>query len=99
MASIGSTEFLTLIAKDNLTIVVERAEPRGKLKRDIATLRDAMGHHVGIQSGSFKSSLIELPIDTLNDYLKARLVEIAGHDTEGNEVYVITDDGRRQVGS
>ena len=80
--SIGSTEFLRLIAEKNLHVVLERGTPRGKLKRDLALLKTADGKDVG-WSGSFSTNHLELPIATLNDFLEASLLREAETDADG----------------
>ena len=92
MAGIGSTEFLRLIAQNGLCVVLERATPRGPLKQDRATLHYQDGREVVLRLGSFVSQP-ELPVETLNDFLRASLIREAGVDDKGRTIFQLTDDG------
>ena len=97
LTGIGSTEFLRLIARNGLYIALERAVPRGPLKRDRATLHYQDGREVVLQRDSYISRP-ELPIETLNDYLQASFVREHATDDQGRTIFQLTDDGLR-VGS
>jgi hypothetical protein len=94
LAGIGSTEFLRLIAQHGLHVLLERGAPRGRLKRDRATLHYPDGREVVLQLGSYVSRP-ELPIETLNDFLHACFVRESETDDEGRTTFQVTDDGLR----
>jgi hypothetical protein len=92
ISGIRSTEFLRLIAQHGLYVALERGAPRGKLKRDMATLHYPDGHEVILQLGSFVSRP-DLPIETLNDLLQASFIREAGTDDQGRTIFQLTNDG------
>jgi hypothetical protein len=91
---IGFDEYLGLIAEQNLHVVLEHAVPRGSLKKEYATVRAADGRKVGFESsGGFSSTSIELPIDTLHEYLRKGFMRESENDAKGNTIYLITEEG------
>lgn len=96
--SIGSTEYLKLLAENDGHLVLERGFPRGKLKRDFISLRHRDGRAVSLRTPSgFAASPIELHPVILEDFLRARLVEQDGpEDAEGRVTYRMTAEGLRR---
>jgi len=95
--SMGSTDFLRLMVEKDLHVVLVRRDKKLKLGRDKAILKFADGNDVSIEIGHrFVSERLELPEGALDDYLAASLVRADGVDESGNELFVLTADGRER---
>jgi hypothetical protein len=96
---INSTEFLSLIAKHGLFILVEPAAPRGALKREMITLvhQDRRPATIALPSG-FRGSRIELPRPIFEDFIRASLIKPAEpEDEEGRALFRLSEDGRARA--
>lgn len=89
----GSTEYLRLIAHNKLRVALDHAAPRGRLKRDVATIKNAQGRDIKLNSGGYVASPVELPLDILNDLIGANFLREADDNPEGRTIYILTDDG------
>jgi hypothetical protein len=93
--SIGSTDYLRLMTKNDCHVVLERAVPRGRLKRDLATIKSNDGRDVALQTPQgFTSCPFELPIVILDDFLHASLMRRDGAEVDGRTTFRLTEDGR-----
>ncbi len=88
-----STEYLSLMAHNNLHVVLEYGMPRGKLKRDTATIKNTQGTDITLISGSYTASPVILPLEILNDLLVAHLLREAEEDSQGSTTFVLSDYG------
>ena len=95
MAVIGFDEYLGFIVEHGFDVALERDSTRHKPKSDVAVIVTAEGKDVVRQTvnGAFFSSWMELPIDTLNEFVAHGLVQDAGADTHGRTIYRVTDKG------
>lgn len=93
-----STEFLRLIAKNDCRIVLEPAFPVGKLKRDFVSIKSRDGRPLSLSNPQgYKVCPVELPRETLDDFIRASFVEQEGPaDDAGSVVYRLSDDGRER---
>lgn len=64
--------------------------------RDMITMKESDGHDVTVTDAERRSFFqVEVPIETINDFLRAGFVRQIGHDDGGAEVmFCLTDDGR-----
>ena len=99
MMHISSTEYLELIVKNDCFILLEKAAPAGRLKREIITLTTRDGQPISMRTPSgFNSGQIELPRSIFDDYLAASLIEQdRPEDSEGRLFFRLTKDGRARV--
>src|ERR1700688_1085796 len=95
MDSIGSSDFLSFMAKHDLLIKFEHSAPIGNLKRNYASLVLRNGSNFGLISGGFANSgPVEVPQEILRDFIDASFVTQIGYaDGDGNIWYELTDDG------
>lgn len=95
--SIGSTDYLRLMTKNDCYVVLERAAPRGRLKRDLASLKLNDGRDVMLQTPQgYTRCPLELPIVILDDFLCASLIYQDGDESEGKTTFRLTEDGRKR---
>ena len=96
---INSTEYLKLIATNECCLVLERAAPRGRLKRDMVTIKAPDGRNLSLSTPSgFRSCPVEIPWAIVDDFLRASLVAQDGPAGEdGTVVFRLTDDGRTKA--
>ena len=85
---IGSTDLLGLIAREGCFIVIEPGQTTTPTRPDRAYLRTPDGKAIGINLGNFQSNLIEVPMDTLGDFIEASVVR-----ERSAGVYELTADG------
>jgi hypothetical protein len=92
-----SSDVLAVMAENDLRLVVEHAAPRGRLKKEVVTLRAADGKSIELTapvfSGVYYSSNLPIPHSFLDDYRRAWLVRIDKEEEE-RTIYVLTEDGR-----
>jgi hypothetical protein len=95
---INSTEFLKLMAENDCYILLERATPVGRLKRDFISIKSRDGRDFELRTPTgYRACPVQLPRDTLDDYLRASLVSQDGPaDAEGSVIYRLTQDGRER---
>jgi hypothetical protein len=86
-----SHDFLRVLAAPGRYAGLYRGAMRGELKRDRAVLKDAAGNEWAPAEGA---ASIELPIDTLQYYLRSGFLYADGLDTDGSEVFRITPEGK-----
>jgi hypothetical protein len=95
--SIGSTDYLRLMTKNDCHVVLERATPRGRLKRDLATIVSNDGCDVALQTAQGSTSCpFELPVVILDDFLHASLMCRDGAEVDGRTTFRLTEDGRKR---
>lgn len=91
-----STELLQFMVENDAHIVCERGAPTGRLKRDLITIRGPNGGHIGLETGGFKTTGIELPPELFRDYVDHSFIRQDGsEDDDGRRVFRLTIDGRR----
>jgi hypothetical protein len=91
---IGSTEFLEIIAQQGRYLLLERAVPRGRLKRDMITIKEHDGRDLVLKARGCSSGPVELPIPIFEDFIRANLVAQDGpEDMEHGTVFRLTEGG------
>jgi hypothetical protein len=97
----GSTEFLALIARHNCHIVLEKAAPAGRLKRDFVSIKSPDGRDLELSNPQgFRVCPVQLPREILDDYLRHSFVKQDGpEDENGRITYRLTNDGRERGSS
>lgn len=91
----NSTAVLEFMAKHDLHIYYQRATPGNNLKRDLITLRTPDGKYAGMSSArGYVSVPVQIPPETVSDYLKSSYIEQDGQEKEGTLVFRLTTDGK-----
>lgn len=91
---IGSTEFLNILAQEGRYLLLERAVPRGRLKRDMITIKTSDGRNLVLSANGYTCSPVELPIPIFEDFVRASLIEQDGpEDFENGTIFRPTKDG------
>jgi|SRR5215469_4702579 len=94
---IGSTEFLGIIAQQGRYLLLERAVPRGRLKRDMITIKEYDGRDLVLRAPGYTSGPVELPIPIFEDFVRASLVAQDGpEDMEHGTVFRLTEGGLKR---
>jgi len=93
----NSTDTLKLLAaKNGRYFLLERAVPRGSLKGDFVSIREADGREVAIGRDGAQFTP-HIPPETLNDYLRASFIaEDVALTCQESAVFRITEDGTRR---
>jgi hypothetical protein len=94
---VGSSEFLEIIAQQGRYLLVQRAVPRGRLKRDMITIKENDGRDMVLSARGYTSSPVELPIPIFEDFIRANLVAQDGpEDMEHGTVFRPTQEGLKR---
>ena len=97
---IGSTEFFEALSQGGgRYLLLERAIPRGRLKRDVIWLKEADGRDLVMRTASgFVCSPVELPIPIFEDLVRGGLIKQDGpEDYENGTVFRPTPIKQRPV--
>ncbi|MGO8918146.1 MAG: hypothetical protein ACLQJR_19770 [Stellaceae bacterium] len=100
--NIRSTDFLRLAGeKPGRYLLLERAAPRGRLERDVVTLKEPDDRDVEIVYPSgYRCGPLELPIAILDDLLRANFIRHDGLNDDGAEaIFRLTRDGLKRARS
>ncbi len=89
---LGSTDYLRLLTANDWYLLLERGSPRGRLKKDFVSVKMPDGK----DASGFTKTPVELPVEILNEFLAASLVEQDGPEHQGEVIYRLTDEGRRR---
>jgi hypothetical protein len=94
---IGSTEFLEIIAQQGRYLLLERAVPRGRLKRDMITIKEHDGRDLVLGVEGYTSGPVELPIPIFEDFIRTNLVAQDGPENmEQGTVFRLTESGLKR---
>ena len=94
MLSIGSTEFLGLLAKQDCYIMFEKGVPYSNLKRDFISIRESGGRYVTVLHEGKAYSPIELPREIFDDFCRASLIrQDGGEDEKHRLIFRLTSEG------
>ena len=92
--SIGSSEFLSLIAQNNCYVLFERSVPVGRLKRDFISIKHSDGRDLALSNAQgYRVCPVELPRAILDDYLRHSFIKQDGPEQDGSIIYRLTKDG------
>jgi hypothetical protein len=82
-----SDEYLDLIAKNNCSILFEKAAPSGRLKREVITLTAHDGRHLSLSTPQgFSACPFEIPRAIFDEFLAAKLIEPDGPEGPGGRI-------------
>jgi hypothetical protein len=94
----NSTEILKLLAaKPSRYLLLERAFPRGTLKRDSISLKEADGYDVEVteHGGRFTP---HIPFEMIDDFLRASLiVQDKSDESQDRMIFRISEDGSERA--
>ncbi|SRR6266446_1582897 len=90
-----STEYLELITKNSCYILLEKAVPSGKLKREVISLATHDGRALTLSTPQgFSARPFEIPRAIFDEFLAASLIEQDGpEDSGGRILFRLTLDG------
>ena len=93
-----STDYLNVIAQNDLFILLEKAVPSGILKGEMITLIKRDGKALVLNKSGYSASPVDLPRSIFDDFKRASLIEQdREEDNEGRIFFRLTEDGKAKA--
>ena len=94
-----SDEYLDLIATNACFLLLEKALPAGKLKREVISLATHDGRRLSLNtSQGFTANPFTIPREIFDEWLAAKFIEQDGReDADGRILFRLTQAGRSRV--